>query len=721
MSLFKRLATKPTPPAPQPAMELAVAHHQGGRIDEAEAIYRQVLDTDPGNLDALHLLGVVSLQRGKAQEAVDLISQSLAERPDDPNALNHLGEAYRFLGFLDEAKTCFEKALALKEDFFQAYNNLGNVYQAGGRLDMAMSWYQKALEINPEYAEAHTNLANALQESGQCDAAIACYERALDLRPDFAAASFNLGNAYKSLRRYDDAIPRFQKTISLNPALTEAHLALGRCYHELGERDRAMECFRHVASVQPENPEARWALVLTELALVHDDHGAVEDYRNSFARGLHELERWFDADRVKTGFIAVGTQQPFYLAYHEENNREILSQYGRLCRRLAEVWQDEQRLAVRKPKPGKRIRIGLVSAHLSDHSVWHALVKGWCQNVDSARFELHLFSLNKTVDRETEIAESCASRFIQGLVRPQQWAEAILAEPLDILIYPEIGMDPMAAKLANLRLAPVQATTWGHPETSGLPTIDYYISAAAFEPAGAQNNYTEQLIQLPNLGCCYHPLDVVYEDISLADLGIDAGIPLFVCPGTPFKYAPQHDWIYPAIARELGACRFIFFRYPLETLSRRLMQRLEGAFAQAGLAYRDYVVEVPWLSKPQFNSLMRQATGFLDTIGFSGFNTAIQAIECGLPVVTRESRFLRGRLASGVLRRMSMTELIAESEGDYVKLAARLGHDHEHRAGLRYRIETSRGVLYDDPAPVRALESFIERVTQTVVKTAQDC
>jgi len=707
MSLFKRLATKPTPPAPQPAMELAVAHHQGGRIDEAEAIYRQVLDTDPGNLDALHLLGVVSLQRGKAQEAVDLISQSLAERPDDPNALNHLGEAYRFLGFLDEAKTCFEKAVALKEDFFQAYNNLGNVYQASGRLDIAMSWFHKSLEINPDYAEAHTNLANALQESGQLGTAIACYERALELRPDLAAASFNLANVYKSLRRYDDAIPRYHMTISLDPALIEAHLALGRCYQELGERERAMECFRHAASLQPENAEARWAIVMTELALVHDDHGAVEDYRDSFARGLHELERWFDADRVKTGFVAVGTQQPFYLAYHEENNREILSQYGRLCRRLAASWQDEQRLVLRKAKPGKRVRVGLVSAHLSDHSVWHALVKGWCQNLDSERFELNLFSLSTTVDRETEIAKSCASRFIQGLVRPQQWAEAILAEPLDILIYPEIGMDPMAAKLANLRLAPVQATTWGHPETSGLPTIDYYISATDFEPAGAQDNYTEKLIQLPNLGCCYHPLDIVYEDISLSDLGIDAGIPLFVCPGTPFKYAPQHDWIYPAIARELDSCQFIFFKYPLGTMARRFMERLEGAFADAGLAYRDYVIEVPWLSKPRFNSLMRQATGFLDTIGFSGFNTAIQAIECGLPVITREGRFLRGRLASGILRRIGMTELIAESDQAYVNLAVKLGGDRESSEQLRTIITQSHQVLYDDNSAVDALETFL--------------
>ncbi len=104
-------------------------------------------------------------------------------------------------------------------------------------------------------------------------------------------------------------------------------------------------------------------------------------------------------------------------------------------------------------------------------------------------------------------------------------------------------------------------------------------------------------------------------------------------------------------------------------MRKRLTQRLETAFSRVGLAYNDYVVEIPWLSKPRFNSLMRQATAFLDTIGFSGFNTAMQAVECGLPIVTREGRFLRGRLGSGILRHLGATELIAESEQAYVDTA----------------------------------------------------
>jgi len=713
ISLFKRATAKAQPISPAPDLEAAVAHHHAGRLADAETLYRKVLAAAPDNPDALHLLGVVALQRGNAQEAVDLISQSLAHRPDDPHALNHLGEGYRLLGFLDEAKTCFEKTLALNSDYYQACNNLGTVYQVDGRLEIAMSWFQRAIEIKPNYADAHTNLGNAFQESGHAEAAIACYEKALELRPDFPEASFNLANVYKSLRRYDEAIPRYRKTLQSRPDFVEGHLALARSHQEVGEREEAIASFRTACELQPENPEARWGAVFSELTQVHGDDHAVEDYRAAFARGLRELEDWFTPERASVGFRAVGSLQPFYLAYHEENNRDLLVRYGKLCAQLGAVWQQRERLVLRDHKPNKRVRVGLVSAHVCDHSVWHALIKGWCQHLDPKLVQLDIFYLGKVVDRETEIAKTCTGRFVHGLVRPQQWAQAILAEPLDVLIYPEIGMDAMTAKLASLRLAPVQATTWGHPETSGFPTMDYYLSAADFEPEHAQENYSEKLVSLPNLGCCYHPLDTAREDISVADLGIDARKPIFICPGTPFKYGPQHDWIYTAIARELGPCQFVFFKYPLATLAQQLTDRLSAAFSKAGLACRDYVVEVPWLPKARFNSLMRQSTAFLDTIGFSGFNTAIQAIECGLPVITREGRFLRGRLASGVLKRMTLTELIAPTEQDYVNLAVRMGRDGTYRTRAQQLITSWRNVLYGDPSPVRTLEEWLVQLRTT--------
>ena len=138
---------------------------------------------------------------------------------------------------------------------------------------------------------------------------------------------------------------------------------------------------------------------------------------------------------------------------------------------------------------------------------------------------------------------------------------------------------------------------------------------------------------------------------DLATWGIDAQAPLLVCPGTPFKYAPEHDGIFAALARQIPEGRLVFFQHHTPALSRALQARLRAAFAREGLAFDRHAVFIPWQDKGPFFGLLGHARVFLDTIGFSGFNTALQAVQCGLPIVSRDGRFLRGRLASGILRR----------------------------------------------------------------------
>ena len=289
----------------------------------------------------------------------------------------------------------------------------------------------------------------------------------------------------------------------------------------------------------------------------------------------------------------------------------------------------------------------------------------------------------------------------------RQWAEAILAAQPDVLIYPEIGMDPMSLKLASLRLAPVQAASWGHPETTGLPTIDAYLSAQDLEPAEAQRHYTERLVALPNLGCYLQPERVDPAAVDLASLGIEDDLPLLLCPGTPFKYAPEHDPALGEIARRLGRCRLVFFEHRTRTLSEKLRARLAAAFGAAGVDFDSHVRFIPWQTREGFFGLMGRADVFLDTIGFSGFNTALQAVQCGLPIVTREGRFLRGRLASGILKRIGLKELVSADDAQYVALAVRLVQDRAWCEQIHRRIVAGRPLLYEDTAPVRALESFL--------------
>jgi predicted O-linked N-acetylglucosamine transferase (SPINDLY family) len=355
-----------------------------------------------------------------------------------------------------------------------------------------------------------------------------------------------------------------------------------------------------------------------------------------------------------------------------------------------------------------------------------ALTKGWLQSFDSECFELVIFSLGNRIDQETSWARSKSDVFIGGPKDLSQWVAAIREQNCEILLYPAVGMHPLALKLACLRLAPVQINSWGHPDTSGLPTLDYYVSADCFEPAEAQAHYSEKLIRLPHLGNRIQPMALQSVDLDFAELDIDAERPILVCPGSPFKYQPTHDHIFVEIAQRLPDAQLIFFRPDEPAIADLLQVRITKEFENAGLDVMHHVRFIRWLNIPEFHSLLKSADVMLDTIGFSGYNTALQAVECGLPVVTREGRFLRGRLASGILRRMDLPELIAETKADYVNLVVKLVTDQDYEAHIRMEIEKRRSVLFDDLSAMGPFQDFLESVARPDGRTigsadSKDC
>jgi protein O-GlcNAc transferase len=608
----------------------AIAHHEAGRLDAAQAGYEEVLRVDAANVDCLHLLGFLAFQRGEHERALQLIGRALERNPGHARAQQNLGNAYQALGRQAEAARSFERAAALAPDLLEAHYNLGIARRALGEREAAGAAFRAALRVDANCAEAHYALGQLAADADDLATAKAAFELALALRPGYA--------------------------------------------------------------------EARWSLALCRVPQVYgpgDDPAAA---RAALATALGDLEQWCDTAGAAAA-AGVGAMQPFTLAYDEQPNRELLERYGSLCARLMRAAHPVPATA---PATHRPLRVGVVSAHFRDHSVWHALVKGWFGELDRARFELHAFHLGPAEDAETRVARAAAARFVQGARDTRGWIDAIAQSRPHVLVYPEVGMDPMTLRLAALRLAPVQAASWGHPETTGLPTMDYYLSAALLEPEQAQANYREKLVALPGLGCHFEPRR--HAGATAAEVPGDG--PLLVCPGVPFKYAPRHDWMLAEIARRLGACRLVFFAHDN---SERLRGRLRGAFAARGLDFERYARFLPWMPKGEFQALLARADLALDTIGFSGFNTALHAVECSLPMVTREGRFLRGRLASGILRGLGLDELVAPTDEDYVERAVRLAGDGAARARLRSELEARRAALYRDAAPIRALEEFLER------------
>ena len=581
----------------------------------------------------------------------------------------------------------------------------GTAAARAGHMTDAIVALRRAVELRPDYAEAQYNLGAAYRDVGDADAALAAYRRTVDLAPRFADAHVDIASLLRERRELEAAERSLQAALALKPDSPEALLELGNVRKGAGDWRGAIDAFRRTVALDPAFGRGRWALALAQIPVIDDGDTARGERREAFARELGALEAW--AASEPEAYRAVAEHQPFHLAYHELPNRDLLVRYGRLCASLMQVWQRQAGLGppLRSAR-GPRVRVGIVSAHFSDHSVWQALVRGWILRLDPSRFELHLFHLTGMRDEQTERAAMHAVAFHGGKGRWEQWARFIHASRMDVLVYPEIGMDPTTARMASLRLAPVQVASWGHPETSGLPTVDYYLSAQALEPADAQQNYSEKLELLPGVGCW-----LPRESAAVGPVEVPQGALLLGCPGTPFKYAAEHDALLVEIARRVPAGKLLFFRGKPDALFARLEKRLRAAFERAGMAYDRHVVFMPWLQPPAFRSLLAASHLYLDTLGFSGFNTALQAVRCGLPVVTREGRFMRGRLAAGLLRQIGLDELVATSDAAYVELAVALANDAGRRRSLGERLREASGRLLEDDAPVRALEGFLDRVS----------
>jgi protein O-GlcNAc transferase len=323
------------------------------------------------------------------------------------------------------------------------------------------------------------------------------------------------------------------------------------------------------------------------------------------------------------------------------------------------------------------------------------------------------YHTGSNTDAETSSAATLCERFVQGPYPTNRWRKEILADRLHVLIYPEVGMDPVCPQLAAQRLAPIQCNSWGHPDTSGFPTIDYYLSSSLMEPVDGQDHYSERLIRLPNLSIYYEAPTVPALSVGRDHFGFRIGATVFWCAQSLFKYLPQFDVVFPHIARQIVDCQFAFIEFDgAPRMTDLFRQRLDRAFAACGMNYADHCIFLPPLDPARFAAAAGLADIFLDSIGWSGCNSTLECLAHNLPVVTMPGPLMRGRHSAAILRMMGVTETIAESIDDYVMTAVRLGNDAAWRSTVKGRIRANKFRVYRDDACVRALEEFLERVVR---------
>ena len=731
----------------QELFALALKHHQAGRLSEAERLYRQVLQADPRHADALHFLGVLAHQAGRNDVAADLIGKAIAQngrvpafhnnlgnalkalgkfqeaaaaygyalslKPDNVAAHYNLGVALQAQGKLPEAAAAYRRALSHKPDHAEAYTNLGNVLQAQGKPDEALAAYSRALTHKPDLAEAHGNLGNVLKAQGKWDEAAAAYRRALALKPQYAEAHSNLGNVLLEKDELDEAVTAYRRALALKPDYIEAYIGLGHVLREQGNSDAAAAAYRQALAFKPDYADARLGLAIAAIPIFAENIADSVGTAETFSRSLAELSAWSGADPGKLG-KSVGSNQPFYLAYRPFDVRDLLSRYGDLaCAAAAAHWQRES-IGVRTPQPLRdRLRLAVVSGHVRQHPVWEIVLRGLVAHIDRRRFEILLYHTGSLTDEETVWAGTQVDRFVQGPKPTPAWLEQIGQDQPDVIFYPEVGMDPVTCALAALRLAPLQVAGWGHPVTTALPTVDVFVSGELLEGTGTGQHYREHLIRLPGTGVCTDLKPVQAQRWVGAERRRDV-VRFAVCQ-QPIKFDPADDVLLARIAKAAGPSEFwLASPKKLHWTTAKLRNRLAAAFRTEGLDPDAYLRVVPWLPRAEFAGFLDEMDVYLDCPAFSGYTTAWQATHRGLPIVTVEGKFLRQRLAAGLLRQIGISDGIASSREQYVSIAARWAEECRRPAVWAERRETLRRAAPQTDGNRPAIRAFEDMLTAAV-------
>jgi protein O-GlcNAc transferase len=266
--------------------------------------------------------------------------------------------------------------------------------------------------------------------------------------------------------------------------------------------------------------------------------------------------------------------------------------------------------------------------------------------------------------------------------------------------------------LSCLRLAPVQCTTSGHPITSGSPNMDFFLSSALMEPPAGDSHYSERLIRLPGIGVCYSKpvIPRAILDRRRSRFGLRDGSTVYLCCQSTFKYIPDHDDVFARIAQRVPDAQFVFLTRN-SAQGEVFRKRLGREFTKAGLNPERHCVLLPMSGTFDYWALNLASDIFLDSLGWSGFNTTLEAIACGLPVVTLPGAFMRGRHTFAILTQLDVSETIAKNKEEYVDIAVRLGHDPDWRKEVVERMSEREARLYSDKSSVIALEQFLTDAT----------
>lgn len=613
---------------------------------------------------------------------------------DSPEAVPwlDLGERHTARGEAAAACAAFAKAYGAAPANPRVNFLYAQALAGAGRLIDALNVMEAALAAHPGDTSL-LRLATALhQDAGDLKRALKVAVRLQAAAPDDPEARVKVGRLRLMVADAGAAEAAFQAALAIDPACRPAMDGLADVWRLEGEIDKAREILLRRACV-PDTVEAQAAArfkAATIQPVVPRGIAEIDDARAAFQGATARGPEAAFADPW-----ALGLGPNFYLGYQARDDRRLQEAQAAYFLGATPSLGFTAAHAGRAPKG--RIRIGIVSHFFSKHTVGY-LSLGLVASLDRARFDLILFRTpNAGRDGMTARFEA-AARIIDLPPDLEQARRMIAAAELDVLHYPEIGMDHFTYFLAFARLATVQSMAWGHPLTSGLPAIDLFLSVEDMEPANGAAHYRERLVRLRGLSFA----GARPEAPGIPDQLLDRTRPAYVCAQSMFKIHPDFD---PTLARILSEDRegllYLLGHSPAAiAILRARLERLCGADIAR-------VRFLPRMSGRQFLALVTAADVLLDIPQWSGGKTSLEGLAMGTPVVHQPGEFMRGRHTLAFYRRMGLGTLIAaDGAAAYASLAVRAVHDKAFRKGAREEIAARAGALFDDHASIREIEDI---------------
>ena len=628
-----------------------------------------------------------------------------------------VNQAFKFhsQGNISEASKLYQYCINQGFNYPTIYSNYGVILKGLSKLQEAEQSYRKAIELDPDFAEVHYNLGSILRDLGNLKEAEISTHKAIEIKPDYADAHYNLGNILKDLGKLEDAELSYRKAIEIKSDFAVAHSNLGSILRGLGKYKEAHSCFQKCLELDPEdlanNMQAK--LFISRIPL---NQSQIEKERK-------EIDKQISLIGNNSNIIYKNNHLPnsidfiFYLAYHNfKNDKEILENIAHNLSKKDGILNTNFNVDhhIKESLARKKIRLGICSSFFFEHSITRCYLNTIEDLAKSGVEVIIIRGKNDKVDKTTEHIISLVHETITLPESLEESCQIILNKYLDILLYLDIGMSVKTYFMSLSRLALVQVLHSGHPQTSGSPNMDYYISSKRKELEDDDKYFSERLIRIKGIPVNYSLPNIINSNFEVSKLNISDKDFIIGLPHTSFKYHPDFDYILDKILEEIPHARLLFFECLIETHTNELLSR----WKQNSKHILNQIIICPRVKLDDYLTISKRFDIVLDTFYFGMGNTFFQAMAFGIPVVTLPPDQPRGGCVSEGYKQMGISNPpIAKSPKEYILLCKKLAFDNTYRESIRNQIlSKAKDNLFNDKTIYKQFIDFFEKALEAAYK-----